>query len=53
MIDLTDIDVQEGDTAIIFGEELPVTELADKLGTIPYEIITSVASRVKRVYYRE
>ncbi|MDP4269183.1 MAG: bifunctional UDP-N-acetylmuramoyl-tripeptide:D-alanyl-D-alanine ligase/alanine racemase [Bacteroidota bacterium] len=53
MIDLTDIDVQEGDTAIIFGEELTVQEIADKLGTIPYEIITSIATRVKRVYYRE
>ncbi len=53
MIDLTDIDVQEGDTAIIFGEDITVTEMAEKLGTIPYEIITSVASRVKRIYYRE
>ena len=53
MIDLTDVEAQEGDTAIIFGEELTVSEMADKLGTIPYEIITSVASRVKRIYYRE
>lgn len=53
MIDLTDIEAQEGDTAIIFGEELSVSEIAEKLGTIPYEIITSVATRVKRVYYRE
>ena len=34
-------------------EELPVTELADKLKTIPYEILTSVSPRVKRVYYQE
>ncbi|WP_243349639.1 bifunctional UDP-N-acetylmuramoyl-tripeptide:D-alanyl-D-alanine ligase/alanine racemase [Parabacteroides sp. FAFU027] len=53
MIDLTDTDAQEGDTAIIFGEELTVQEIADKLGTIPYEIITSIATRVKRIYYRE
>lgn len=53
MIDLTDMEVQEGDTAIIFGEELTVQEIADKLETIPYEIITSIATRVKRVYYRE
>jgi Alr-MurF fusion protein len=53
MIDLTDTDAQEGDTVIIFGEDLPVEEMADKLGTIGYEIITSVSSRVKRVYYRE
>ncbi|MFZ4456639.1 MAG: bifunctional UDP-N-acetylmuramoyl-tripeptide:D-alanyl-D-alanine ligase/alanine racemase [Bacteroidales bacterium] len=53
MIDLTDIAAEEGDTAIVFGEQLPVTEMATKLGTIAYEIITSVSSRVKRVYFRE
>ncbi len=51
LIDVTDIPCQEGDTAIIFGKDLPVTQLADTLGTIPYEILTSVSSRVKRVYY--
>lgn len=53
MIDVTDIDCKEGDTAVIFGEELPVTVLSDILGTIPYEILTSVSSRVKRVYYQD
>ncbi len=53
MIDVTDIDANEGDTVIIFGEELPVSELSDKLKTIPYEILTSISPRVKRVYYRE
>ncbi|RHJ90845.1 bifunctional UDP-N-acetylmuramoyl-tripeptide:D-alanyl-D-alanine ligase/alanine racemase [Parabacteroides bouchesdurhonensis] len=53
MIDVTDIDAREGDTVIIFGEEHPVSELSDKLQTIPYEILTSVSPRVKRVYYRE
>lgn len=53
MIDVTDIDCKEGDTAIIFGEELPVTVLSDILDTIPYEILTSVSSRVKRVYYQD
>lgn len=53
MIDVTDTDAQEGDPVIIFGEELPVEELAAKLKTIPYEILTSVSPRVKRVYYRE
>lgn len=53
MIDVTDIDCKEGDTAVIFGEELPVTVLSDVLGTIPYEILTSVSSRVKRVYYQD
>lgn len=53
MIDVTDIDAQEGDPVIIFGDDLPVSELSDKLKTIPYEILTSVSRRVKRVYYRE
>lgn len=53
MIDVTDTDAQEGDAVIIFGEELPVYELAKKLNTIPYEILTSISTRVKRVYYRE
>lgn len=53
LIDVTDIECQEGDRVEIFGEQMPVVELADKLGTIPYEIITSVSSRVKRVYYQE
>lgn len=53
MIDVTDIEAHEGDTAIIFGDELPVSELSDKLNTIPYEILTSISPRVKRVYYQE
>ena len=53
MVDVTDTDAQEGDTAIIFGSQLPVTEIADKLDTIPYEILTSISPRVKRIYYRE
>ena len=53
MIDVTDTDAQEGDPVIVFDEELPVNELSDKLKTIPYEILTSVSPRVKRVYYRE
>lgn len=53
MIDVTDIDCKEGDKAIIFGDELPVTVLAEVLGTIPYEILTSVSGRVKRVYYQD
>lgn len=51
MIDVTDIDCREGDKAIIFGDDLPVTVLSDLLETIPYEILTSVSNRVKRVYY--
>jgi len=53
MVDVTDIDAREGDPVIIFGEELPVTEIAAKLDTIPYEILTTISPRVKRVYYRE
>ncbi|MDR1407413.1 MAG: bifunctional UDP-N-acetylmuramoyl-tripeptide:D-alanyl-D-alanine ligase/alanine racemase [Tannerella sp.] len=53
MIDVTDVDAQEGDEVEVFGRQLPVTELAAKAGTIPYEILTSISPRVKRVYYRE
>ncbi len=53
MIDLTDIDCKEGDSVEIFGEHLPVTVLSDVLGTIPYEVLTSVSNRVKRVYYQD
>ena len=51
MIDVTDIDCREGDQAVIFGPDLSPTVLADAIGTIPYEILTSVSPRVKRVYY--
>lgn len=53
MIDVTDIECAEGDIVEIFGNNIRVEELAEKLGTIPYEILTSVSSRVKRIYYRE
>lgn len=53
MIDVTDISAHEGDPVIVFGEEMPVSELSDKLKTIPYEILTSISPRVKRVYYQE
>lgn len=53
MIDVTDIPCSEGDTAIIFGPELPPTLLSDVTGTIPYEILTSISRRVKRVYVKE
>ena len=51
MIDVTNINCKEGDSVEIFGTNLPVTELSDKLATIPYEILTSVSERVKRVYF--
>ena len=53
MIDVTDIPCREGDPVEIFGDSLPVTVLSDLLDTIPYEILTSVSERVKRVYFRE
>lgn len=54
MIDITDVPgAREGDEVIVFGQELPVQELAAWVGTIPYEIMTSVSQRVKRVYFHE
>ena len=42
-----------GDEVEIFGKHIPVTELAEQLGTIPYEVLTGISFRVKRVYYKE
>ena len=54
MIDVTDVPgVQEGDEVIIFGKEIPVQQLAIWAGTIPYEILTGISQRVKRVYFEE
>ena len=53
MIDVTDIECKVGDAVEIFGPEMPVERLSDLLDTIPYEILTSVSPRVKRLYYRE
>ena len=53
LIDVTDIPCQEGDSVEIFGKNLPVTVLSDVLETIPYEVLTSVSNRVKRVYYQD
>lgn len=53
MIDVTGIDCKEGDSVEIFGENIPLQNLSDTLDTIPYEVLTSVSPRVKRVYYRE
>ena len=50
MIDVTGIDVKPGDMVTVFGEDPSIFELADILGTIPYEILTSVAQRVPRIY---
>ena len=60
MVDITEIQrkdpgnpVKEGDEVIVFGEFYPVTRLARDIGTIPYEILTSISRRVKRVYFHE
>lgn len=53
MIDITGTDAQVGDAVEIFGDRLPIEELANKLGTITYEILTSVSRRVQRVYFHE
>lgn len=53
MIDLTGIDCKEDDTAILFNEDYPVERIAEACNTIPYEILTSISQRVKRIYYQE
>ena len=53
MIDVTGIDCQEGDMVEIFGEHLPVTVLSDTIDTIPYEVLTGVSNRVKRVFFQD
>jgi len=58
MLDITSLTragmiIKEGDEVVIFGDLLPVTELAETLQTIPYEIMTSISRRVKRIYFHE
>ena len=53
MIDVTDADAKVGDRVEIFGQDVDICKIADSLGTIPYEILTSISDRVKRIYYRE
>lgn len=53
MVDVTGADAHVGDPVEVFGERLPLQELSDRLGTIPYEVLTSVSRRVQRVYYYE
>ena len=53
MIDVTEADARPGDTVEVFGDKMPLQELADKLGTITYEILTSVSRRVQRIYFYE
>ena len=53
MLDVSNIDVKEGDEVIIFNDEHRIEELATQINTIPYEILTNVSQRVKRVYFYE
>jgi alanine racemase len=53
MVDVTGIPCKEGDDVVVFGEELPITEFAAHSDTIPYEVLTGISGRVKRVYFQE
>ena len=53
MADITGINAEPGDEAEIFGENISILEMAEKCGTIPYEILTSIPGRVKRIFFRE
>jgi len=53
MLDITGINAKEGDDVIVFGEALPVEQIAVWANTIPYEILTNISQRVKRVYFEE
>jgi alanine racemase len=53
MVDISDIDCKEGTEVTIFGDNPTVSFMAKQLGTIPYEIMTSISQRVKRIFYRE
>ncbi|WP_295121662.1 bifunctional UDP-N-acetylmuramoyl-tripeptide:D-alanyl-D-alanine ligase/alanine racemase [uncultured Chitinophaga sp.] len=54
MLDVTHVpDVKEGDVVIVFGEQLSVQQLATWADTIPYEILTGISQRVKRIYFQE
>ena len=53
MLDITGLEVEEGDDVLIFGRDWPISRLAEAIGTIPYEILTGISSRVKRLYFRE
>lgn len=53
MIDITGVKAKEGDSVIIMGEPLPAWQLAQRIGTIPYELFTNIGERVRRVFYNE
>lgn len=53
MIDVTDIDCKEGDSVEVFGKNPSVIDMAKAINTIPYEVLTGISQRVKRVFYKE
>jgi alanine racemase len=53
MIDVSAVEVKEGDEVIVFNEQQTIEDLAEQIGTIPYEILTNISQRVKRVYFYE
>jgi alanine racemase len=53
MIDVTDCNAAVGDRVVIFNDEQTIQQLANSIGTIPYELLTNISERVKRVYYLE
>ncbi|HEY4651743.1 MAG TPA: alanine racemase C-terminal domain-containing protein, partial [Pontibacter sp.] len=53
MVDVTGLNVKAGDEAIVFGAQLTLVEMAERIGTIPYELLTNVSSRVKRIFFSE
>jgi len=53
MIDVSDCECSVGDDVVVFGDDLPVTEFAKDMKTIPYEALTNISRRVKRVYFQD
>ena len=53
MLDLTGVDAEEGDTVVVFDAEHSINNIARACQTIPYEVMTRISQRVKRVYYQE
>ena len=53
MLDVTGLDAKTGDEVIVFNDQLTIADLAEQIGTIPYEILTNISQRVKRVYFYE
>ena len=53
MVDVSGIDCEEGDEVVVFGAQPTAGELAEAVGSIPYELLTAISQRVKRVVCRK